>query len=221
MLAAAGMSAVASPVLAIRLRLDPAEISGLGAAAFTSANGVRAFAAASPRRDIPAFVVGRATARAARAAGFDEIHQAAGDSAALAALISERRRRLPSAGDLVHFSGEALAADLVGALRRLGLAARRVVAYAAEPLPELSPGAVAALRAPGPDLFVALFSPRSARLFLQGAERAGLGGALADSGAACLSPAVAAAAREAIWARIVVAAAPDGAALIEALKVPR
>ena len=53
---------------------------------FTSANGVRALAALTPRRDLPALCVGPATAAAARQAGFVNCFEAAGDARALADL---------------------------------------------------------------------------------------------------------------------------------------
>lgn len=220
-LAAAGMAAILSPVLSIRACLGPAEADDLGAAVFTSANGVRAFAAVLARRDIPAYVVGRATAHAAQAAGFAEIHHAGGDAASLAALVAERTGQAKPAGDIVHFGGEALAGDLVAALAARKVRARRVVAYAADRARALSPDAVAALRSPGAELWVAHFSARSARLFLDLADAAGLGGALKSVGSACLSAAVAAASEKARWARVVVAADPDGGALIEAIRASR
>lgn len=59
---------------------------------FTSANGVRHFTVRQdlwPRlRALPVFVVGEATAKTARALGFDNVHVGTGDAAALAALVA-------------------------------------------------------------------------------------------------------------------------------------
>ncbi len=58
------------------------------ALAFTSPNGVEAFAALSHRRNLPVFTVGDATAEAARAAGFGEVKSADGALGDLVALIA-------------------------------------------------------------------------------------------------------------------------------------
>jgi uroporphyrinogen-III synthase len=220
-LAAAGMAAILSPVMTIRPRPLPADARAPDAAAFTSANGVRAAAAGILGRDLAVFAVGDATAQAAHAEGFTNVHVATGDVAALAALIAARRAEAGRAGEVVHFGGESLAGDLVGRLAERGVAARRVVAYVAEPAAALAPAARAALAAPGRGLWVAHFSPRSARLFLGLVDAAGLAGSLGRIAAACLSPAVAAAAEPSRWARLVVAARSDTGALIEAIRAPR
>src|SRR5262245_41571800 len=66
------------PLVAPLLEVSPAgggpiDLAGVGALAFTSANGVRAFAAREAGRGLAVFSVGAATAAAARAAGFAEV----------------------------------------------------------------------------------------------------------------------------------------------------
>src|SRR4051812_16935975 len=90
------------------------DLTNVQAVLFTSANGVRAFAAAERRRDIPAFAVGEATAAAARLAGFTTVDTAGGDVAALADLV--RERLTPARGALLHAAGSAVAGDLSGVL---------------------------------------------------------------------------------------------------------
>ncbi len=58
---------------------EPPDLAGVGALAFTSRNGVRAFAALSSERSLPVFAVGDATASAAREAGFQDVSSAGGD----------------------------------------------------------------------------------------------------------------------------------------------
>ena len=67
---------------------------------FTSSNGVRAFAELSPRRDLPAFAVGDATAAAALAAGFTQFKSAGGDVRDLARLVASSLK--PADGLLFH-----------------------------------------------------------------------------------------------------------------------
>ncbi|MGE0407824.1 MAG: uroporphyrinogen-III synthase [Amphiplicatus sp.] len=189
-LEAAGMSAILSPVIEIVPREERPALDGVAAIAFTSANGARAFARNAAAPPIPAFAVGAMTAAAARAAGFDEVHAATGDVAGLARLIAAHR----PAGDVLHICGDDRAGDLAGLLAEAGLAARRLVLYKAKPAEGLSPAALRAIGAGAAD-YVALFSPRSARLFVAQAAAAGLVERLSTLHAACLSEAVAAAAR--------------------------
>ena len=73
-LRAQGIETILAPMLSIVQRRDPKiDLSGIQALLFTSANGVRAFAAASGARDLPVFAVGDATAGAARNAGFKNV----------------------------------------------------------------------------------------------------------------------------------------------------
>jgi hypothetical protein len=74
-LAARGVATVIEPLLAIRPLPEAAsdlakDLAGVQALLFTSANGARAFAELSPRRDIGVLAVGDATASAARGLGF-------------------------------------------------------------------------------------------------------------------------------------------------------
>src|SRR5512146_1138627 len=82
-LEALGYTPVIAPMIAVRFLPDAVmDASGIQAVAFTSANGARALAAArvgaEVARDLPAFAVGKATAAAARAAGFREIVEGPG-----------------------------------------------------------------------------------------------------------------------------------------------
>src|SRR5258708_14683458 len=83
-LADRGVAALLAPMLPIlpvpQAARDLAErLAGAQAVLFTSANGVRAFAAASPRRELPVLAVGDASAAAARIAGFRSVTSAGGD----------------------------------------------------------------------------------------------------------------------------------------------
>ena len=78
-----------APLLAIRpLPQAAPDLTGVAALAFTSRNGVAAFAALTEARALPVFTVGDATAEAARAAGFSEVRSAAGALGDLARLLA-------------------------------------------------------------------------------------------------------------------------------------
>ncbi|WP_374575287.1 uroporphyrinogen-III synthase [Phenylobacterium sp.] len=140
------------PVAAPRIDLDD-----VGALAFTSANGVRAFADASPRRDLTVFAVGQATARAAREAGFRKVLSTDGDVAALAHGIAARRAEV--AGVVLHPGAEEPAGDLVGALAEWNVPARRLVLYGTQPV-SLDAAALEAVKQADVAL---VYSPKGAR----------------------------------------------------------
>ena len=107
---------------------------GVGALAFTSANGVRALAQLRPLSDrhLPVFTVGAATAGAARAAGFAAVAAGDSDVTALAKAIAAESDR--PAGAILHCGALEPAGDLAGELDRRGVDARFVAVY--ESLPQ-------------------------------------------------------------------------------------
>ena len=206
-LRAMGFDPVVAPLLAVRpVPGGPIDLNGVGALAFTSANGVAAFAARAAARALPAFAVGAATAAAAREAGFTQVTSAKGDVAALAPVIAARA---PFAGEVLHPGAVALAGDLVGALATLGVPARALAVY--ETVARAPDAATAPLI---PRLAaVLLHSPRAARV---------LAAHLTDHPAPnlfalCLSEAVAAPLRGSALAGVRAAPAPSEAALLALL----
>lgn len=192
---ALGAEPVLAPLLEIAPRDFDIDLGGTQALLFTSINGVRAFAAASGRRDVRVLTVGNASAAQARAAGFDDVRSADGDAAALAHLAQAELD--PGAGGLVHVAGAHIANDMAQTLRSAGFRIERRVAYEAR-------AANALPAAFGEPLDIVLFhSPRAAGTFVRlgapGAERLV---------AACLSPAVGDAARAVRWGKVVIAPAP-------------
>jgi len=129
---ALGHAAFVSPLLEVRT-LDDArlDLEGVGALAFTSANGVRAFAERTPDRALRVFAVGEATAAAARAAGFKTVLHTQGDVEVMARSLVDRRREI--AGAILHPGATEPAGDLVGALARFQIAARAVAVYETVP----------------------------------------------------------------------------------------
>src|SRR5689334_21297294 len=89
LLAARGHQALLAPLLepcfpdGPPLEEGPA-LDGVTAILATSANGVRALARRTARRDLSIYAVGPQTAQEARRAGFSSVHSADGDATALA-----------------------------------------------------------------------------------------------------------------------------------------
>ncbi|HQR89114.1 MAG: uroporphyrinogen III synthase [Caulobacter sp. 12-67-6] len=151
---ALGFQARVDPLLEI-VFLDPVvDLSGIAALAFTSANGVEAFARLTAGRDLPVFAVGETTTRAARAAGFAKPASADGDVEALAALIARARP-----GPLLCAGASEPAVDLPARLQAEGLTARALPVYAAL---DRSPTSETLAALAGFDAAL-LHSPRAAR----------------------------------------------------------
>jgi Uroporphyrinogen-III synthase len=156
---ALGHEALVAPLLAVRVLPDvEIDLTGVAALAFTSANGVRAFADACPERSLRVFAVGAATAQAARQAGFRSVLSADGDVEALAEGIGIRRAELK--GAVLHPGAAEPAGDLAGSLQKHGIEARRLVLYETVPV-KLS--AEEAERLASADVAL-LHSPRAAQV---------------------------------------------------------
>jgi uroporphyrinogen-III synthase len=222
-LAAALREIGAEPVLApvMTIELEPAihtDLTRVQALLFTSANGVRAFAATSDTRALPVFAVGDATARAAAEAGFASIESAGGDTQDLAALVA--RALDPQSGALLHPAGRDVAGPLKQALEAQGFEVRRETYYRAtfaRTLPAEAQHAISARNFDG----VLFFSPRTAQSFVTLVRDAALTDALSDSYAYCLSAAVAEIARDVQWKDVRVAAEPTQAALLDLIAADR
>lgn len=227
-LAASGIKAMVEPMMvvtavdqrppALEPDLEPGlepslelDLEGVQALAFTSANGVRAFALLSMERALPVFAVGAATAEAAREAGFEVVHVAAGDVEHLAALIAGMAE--PEGGSIFHAAGKVVAGDLVGLLAARGFHVVRKVLYGAEPAAALSADLQRALRDGTLDA-VTLYSPRTARIFAGLVSKAGLEAEVARLACYALSKNVASAAGALSWASMNIAAEPSEEALL-------
>ena len=205
-----GHSVLIEPMLRIQNIDDaPLDITDAVALLMTSANGVRAFAAHTPRRDLPVMAVGAATGAAARDAGFRDVDTAGGDVIALANMVRDRFK--PGKGVLVHVAGSAVAGDLAGDLGqegdRGGYIVRRAVLYEAAATTQLSEACRAALQAREID-GILFFSPRSAATFVKLLLRDNLGELCRDIDLYGLSQAVADAAGILPWRCLKIAAMP-------------
>jgi len=208
----AGVSSTVEPLLDIVQRQaalpDLASIQGI---LITSANGIRAFAAQSPTRNLTVWAVGDASARAARALGFADVRSASGDVDALAMLVCAEAD--PAAGPLLHVAGTRVAGDLAGQLELSGFVCQRYVLYEACTTEFFSDDVLALFASQKLD-GVLLYSPRTAALFLALIANAAQQEALGSVTAFCLSSAVAAKIETLPWKQVVVADTPDEAALI-------
>lgn len=220
-----GLETLIEPLLTIA-PIDTAlpDLDGVQALLFTSANGVRAFAARTGRRDWPVYAVGDATATTAATAGFARVAGAGGDVQSLAGLVAGSAD--PAGGLLLHVAGTVTAGDLAGTLERHGFTVERLVLYEARTAAALSATTAAAL-AQGSIDAVVIFSPRTARTFVRLLAEAGLSDRCRTVTALCLSPAVAEAASTPLgtgalpWRALRVAERPEQESLLALVDAAR
>ena len=106
-----GDNIIVEPMLEIEPVAKSIELDGISALIATSANGVNGFAKISSQRKLPMFVVGDATAAAARASGFERVKNAQGKAADLVRLIKSAWH--PNDGALLHICGHNVGNKLV------------------------------------------------------------------------------------------------------------
>lgn len=151
-------------VMSPLMRMEPLgplpEVQDITGLIFTSRNGIRAYAALNGV-PLPCYCVGPGTAAEASAHGMTP-RSADGDATALAALLRAER----PAGRWLHLHGRHLRQDLSTALQADGIMieARAIYDQIAQPL---SDGARSLLAGPDP-VILPVFSPRSAKLLVQG-----------------------------------------------------
>jgi uroporphyrinogen-III synthase len=203
MLEPLGASCLAWPLTRIVPLVGRLEVpAGTEAILFSSANAVRAFAAAAPLRDLPALCVGERTADCARAAGFALVQSAGGDAADLARLAREsghRRFFHPRGRETTRLPLDGVAVDAVPV-------------YAAEPAGPPPPEAAEAF-AKGAIGIVTVWSPRNGAILRDwlAEARPPLGRTrLVGISAAAVAPL-----GRAGFAGVLVAARPDASAMVE------
>ena len=207
-----GHQALVAPLLRTDF-LDGAVLTldGVQAVLATSANGVRALARRTDRRDVPLFAVGRQTAAMAKASGFLNVRDADGDAKALG--LAAREWADPKLGALLHVRGQESAGALGENLRRDGFTVTEEILYAVAPL-DLTRRAADALR--GGSLDAALFfSPRSAQVFRECVLKETL--VVDRLIAVCISPAAGAALAPLRFDEIRVADRPNQDAILASL----
>ncbi len=215
MLHALGHTTLVAPLMEVRFfEGPPLELDGVQAVLATSANGVRAFAQRSQKRDLPVYAVGPQTAEAASKCGFQFVYNAEGDAAALAEAVASWAK--PEKGVLLHAAGAETTGRMRQAMQAKGFAVTVKILYEAVPaetLPEKLEKALSATALNG----VLLFSPRSAKIFANLVTKAGLGEACAGLSCYCISAATAAALDKLVFARLSVAGAPNQEAMLALL----
>jgi uroporphyrinogen-III synthase len=212
-LRARGHIPLLAPLLEVRFRPGaPQALDGIDGILATSANGVRALAERTERRELPLFAVGPQTAAAAREAGFLSVVSADGDAAALAEAVP----RWLTSGTLFHAAGDNAQGTLAAALAAKGYAVESEVLYDVVAATALPAPAAEALAAGALDAAL-FFSLLSARIFAACVQPADLADACTRLIAACISEATAKALSPLVFAALRVAEKPNQEALLACL----
>lgn len=209
---ARGHTPIVAPLMGVQVREGAAVmLDSVQAVLATSANGVRAFAQRSPRRDLPLYAVGPQTAETARSTGFKTVLSADGDSNALVELVAGHAD--PAKGMLLHAAGAETAGRVKQALQAKGFTVETAVLYDAVPVAKLPENALAVLQ-DGTLGGVLLFSPRSAKTFATLVTEAKVASACEKLEAYCISAATAVALTPLTFARVAVAGVPNQEAML-------
>jgi uroporphyrinogen-III synthase len=210
LLKARGHEAVTAPLLTVRFHEGPEIVlDGLQAVLATSANGVRALARRTTRRDVAVFAVGPQTEEEALRLGFRAVRNARGDARTLAAATA--RWALPSNGPLLHVKGAEADGTLATLLNKRGFDVRHAVLYDVSEVTKLSPAVRSLLGRMDAALF---FSPRSARVFRDCGADLDVSGLIA----VCISEATATALAPLAFREVRVASEPNQIAVLACLE---
>lgn len=192
---------VNSPLFDIVFSDDPVDPEGARGLIFTSANGVAAWKARGRHLILPTYVVGPATAQAARAAGLPP-EMVCADADHLVRFILDTKVQ----GPLLHLSGRNTRGDIAERLTRGGIPTERAIVYD-QPACSLNQDARAVLDGDVP-VVAPVFSPRSGHLLANQPNKAPLL-------VAAMSEAVAFAVTPLHIESLKVAERPDSAAMLE------
>jgi uroporphyrinogen-III synthase len=218
LLRARGHEAVVAPVMEVHFIPGPLlPCEGVQAVLATSANGIRALAARTERRDLTVYAVGPQTAEAARVASFASVINCDGDSAQLVEKVAGEAD--PQKGVLLHAAGAETAGRVRQALTARGFTVETIVLYEALPVTKLPVVAEGALR-DGPLDGVLMFSPRSAKTFANLVGDAKLTAECARLIAFCISAATVEALMPLTFARVAVAGTPNQNSILDLIPAP-
>lgn len=198
---------VVAPLMAPQFLSPPVPDGPFAAVIFTSAQGVEG--AVRLQADLPrlAYCVGRATAAAAVAAGFDAQSSDGNVSDLAASLLAGSKT-----GRYLYLRGVNTAGELENSLIVNNIPVLSLQVYLQVVLP-LEGESLTLLRESGP-VILPLFSPRSALIFRDAMPA----DAHADLAIAAISAAVAAAAASIPHSSLVIAARPDADAVLDAVE---
>lgn len=206
-------------ILAPMLKIEPVPFKipaePLQGVIFTSVQGVEAAAKKPELHIFPVYAVGTKTASAASTAGFQTVYNADGDVDALFKLILSSCNT--GKGPLIHLSGGQTTGHLVERLVEKGFQANRVQVYEARAETSIPVSVLDKIRRKSFSAVV-FFSPRTAHIFSQVAEEAGVANSFNGAYAICLSTNVANEVEKLNWKKIHIAQNPTEQGMLSLLQ---
>lgn len=229
----AGHDPVLMPLFGTRVTASPQDLPPADRIGGLIATSARAFALFETEDlpdtailGVPVHAVGPATARAARRAGFRDVHEGAGTASELArALIDRRAQHVPATGGdvpedgaqvLVYLAGVPRTAAIEVALDEAGVAFSVLDCYEMTEISYSTDILVSGILSPPPEAAL-LYSANAARRLAALLDAEGLGNRLDSTRFLCLSGAIAAELPAGWRARAIAALRPDEDSLLASL----
>lgn len=157
-----GIESHIDPLIKIEPKPFQYDLKQAQALVITSLNGIRCFAAQSPERLLPLFVVGQESMKLASSFHFKNIIEGNGTALSLLPLI--QKSCLPTRKEIACITGNHVHTDLIMPLTKLGFPAKRIIAYNTVECPSFSLQTQQFLNNKTISV-VTFFSPRSAQIF--------------------------------------------------------
>lgn len=173
---------------------------------FTSAQALRVFGCPEAAQNLTLYVVGEATAAAARSLGYSDVIEGDSDGRALAALIEESCGGGPLR--LLYVRGREVSYPLAEDLRGRGCVVDEVSVYGARQIDAFDAAVMDAIKNEHLQA-VTFFSKRTADAFVAAIELAGLEASLGAIKALCISDGVLRCVRDLKWQSTHVAHTPN------------
>jgi uroporphyrinogen-III synthase len=154
----------------------------------TSQQAIRCLAEITQERDFPLWCVGAESASIATKLGFQNIHVAEGSAKSL---IQNLQNVKMTSHDkpVLYLSGDVIRVDLVGALKRKGMPAKRIIVYNTQEATDLLQQTKEAIIAGQLDVIL-FYSARTAKVFRNLCQRANLISYFKTIMAVCLSQSI-------------------------------
>jgi len=163
----------------------------------TSQQAIRCLANLTPQRHFPLWCVGTESAKIAQELEFQNIHTAGGNAQNLIAKLLKTFTS-PLQKPLLHVSGDVIRVNIADALQENGILTQRIVVYETKEAQTFLHETQCALTERKFDT-VLLYSPRTARIFRNLCQAAGLAPCCTSLTALCLSEEVAGQVRDLPW----------------------
>ncbi len=208
-----GFETLLFPVLQIvPEEFEMPDLAGFQALVFTSGRAAEVWMQKSAKRDIPAYAVGQKTAEILTKNGFQTVHSADGDAQDLIRLLG--RNLSAENGPVLHLRGREVAASI---RKSMDIPAEEIIVYRTHSAASIPEDVLHALTG-GRVRAVTLFSPRTARIFMDLIEAEDMLEAIADTKALCISQSVIECVQTQSWQDMYVCEAPNEEAMTELVR---